>query len=148
MNAIDLSTVPAVNLTLWNQTLWPFIAECVIFSALPANYAKFTSSGIVKNNPNPTFIDGSASGTSSGISLNDLKYLRDDILLQNISVLTDSLEKFLYYNKANYPLLPNELCEKFCDKEKPQSTRKTGFVFPTDDDDDHSDRRRGRYLCH
>jgi hypothetical protein len=137
VNAIDLLTVQQANAALWNNALWPYLAKCVYFAAMPANYAKFSSSGIVKNNPSPTFLDSSSAGTSSGISLADLKYLRDDVLLQSISVLEDSLKAYLSLNSASFPLVPNT-CRQ---EEKP--SRKSGLVFIyEDDDDDCHDRRR------
>jgi len=140
VNAIDLITVSSANLALWNNVLWPFIAQCVMFTALPANYAKFTSQGIQKNNPSPTFIDGSAGGTSAGISLNDLKYLRNDVLLQNISVMQEALEKFIYANATQYPLVPCESYNKWGD-DKVKDTRTSGIVFIYDEDDCDDKRR-------
>jgi len=138
VNAIDLPTVNPVNATLWNNVLWPYISECIKFTALPSNYAKFTSQGIVKNNPAHTFIDSSNAGTSSGISLDDLKYLRNDVLLQNISILEDTLKTYLFLNATLYPCVPNIKNE---DKEK---SRKSGLVFIYDEDD--CDNRRERYM--
>ena len=141
VNAIDLATVAPANQILWNSVLWPFVAECVMFNAIAKNYAKFTSSGIIKNNPSPSIIDSSATaGTSAGISLNDLKYLRDNVLLQNISVMTDSLERYLVANYASYPLIPQDVCNRWCQDGKKQETRKTGFAFIYNDEDCDYDR--------
>lgn len=135
VNAIDLVTVTAENVLIWNNVLWPFIAQCVMFTALPANYAKFTSQGIQKLNPAPAFLDSSAAGTSTGISLRDLQYLRNDILLQNISVMQDALEQYICANKASYPLIPAHTYSKW-EKEAKKDTRKSGLVFIYDDDCD------------
>lgn len=136
VNAIELATVSPANAALWNNALWAFIAQCVMFTALPANYAKFTSSGIQKNNPNPTFLGESSQGTSSGISLNDLKYLRDNILLQNISVMQEALEKFIFFNKTSYPLVPVESYCKWDASSNKKEVRNSGIVFIYDDEDD------------
>lgn len=136
VNAIELPNVTTADAALWNAVLWPFIAQCVMFTALPANYAKFTSSGIQKLNPTPAFLDTNAGGTSSGISLNDLKYLRNEVLLQNISVMQDAMEQYLFNNRSSYPLVPCETYNKW-DKDIAQDTRKTGLVFIYDEDCDN-----------
>ena len=137
VNAIDLVTVTTQNALLWNSVLWPFLAECVKFTAMPSNYVKFTTAGMVKNNPNPAFLDGNASGNSSGASLRDLQYLRDNVLLQNINVMQESLERFLYANKASFPLVPSCVYDKWdCNGNKKEDTRRTGLVFIYDDEDD------------
>lgn len=133
-NAIELDTVTAANVTLWNDYLWKFIYEAVYFTALPEVYAQFSDAGVVKNNPSPTFIDGSAQGTSAGIGLNDLKYLKDDVLLQRISVMQDALDRFLCENSASYPLYPkkNHVWDEHGHN---HSSRKTGFILMYDDCD-------------
>ena len=135
VNAIDLPTVSTANALLWNTVLWPFLAECVKFSALPANYAKFTTAGIIKNNPAPAFLDSSAGGTSAGITLGDLKYLRDSVLLQTINVMTEAVEKFLCANQASYPLVPSEVLDRWGYDGRKKDTRRTGMIFIYDDDD-------------
>lgn len=133
VNAIELITVSPENALLWNSVLWKYIYECVMFVALPENYAKFTSSGIQINNPNPSFIDGSAQGNSAGVSLQGLKYLRDNRLLNRVSVMSDALEQFLCANYRSYPLYPTPY--KW-DKGVKVESRKSGFVDIYADDED------------
>ncbi len=102
---------------------------------MPANYAKFTSAGIIRNNPNPMFVDEShGGGTSTGITLSDLKYLRNDVLLQNISVMQEAVEKFICANQSDYPLIPRQSYSKW--EKDSADTRKTGLIFLYDDECD------------
>lgn len=133
VNAIELISVTAANATLWNNYLWKFIYEAVYFTALPEVYAQFSDAGVVKNNPSPTFIDSSAQGTSAGIGLNDLKYLKDDVLLQRISIMQDALERFLCENAASYPLYPKKN-HVWDEHGRRQNSRKTGFILMYDED--------------
>lgn len=140
VNAIELISVTAQNATLWNNYLWKFIYEAVYFTALPEVYAQFSNAGVIKNNPSPTFLDGNTQGgTSSGIGLNDLKYLKDDVLLQRISVMQDALERYLCENAASFPLYPkkNHIWDEHGRR---QSSRKTGFIdiYSEDCDDERT----------
>lgn len=141
VNAIELSTVYAENALLWNTILWKFVYECVYFVMLTDNYAEFNASGILKNNPAPAFLDSSAAGTSAGIGLHDLKYLRDASLFGRINPMQDALEKFLCINYAQYPLYPNP--DKWDRHGNKTTTRKGSFInIYADDDDCCNDNRR------
>lgn len=106
-----ISTTPAYA-TLWNQALWNFVYQCVHALALPGNYAQFTSSGIQKNNPLDSAI-GSTSSANVGISLNDLRFLMDNQLLDRINTAQNYLEWYICANVTGYPLYPLCNCSKY-----------------------------------
>jgi len=128
VNAVDLITVTPAYSLLWNQALYNYVYNCVYLLALTDNYASFTSSGIQKANPLDSSM-GTASAKSVGISLPDLKFLNDNILLGRINPAGDYLEKWICANVASYPLYPYEKCN---DREH---SRTTGFVNIYEDED-------------
>lgn len=107
----QITTTPAYA-TLWNQALWNFTYQCVYALSLPGNYAQFTSSGIQKNNPLDSAI-GTTSSANVGISLNDLRFLVDNQLLDRINSAQNYLEWYLCANAASYPKYPTDNCEKY-----------------------------------
>ncbi len=134
VNAIELPTVYAENALLWNTVLWKFVFECVQFVMLPDNYAQLTASGIEKNNPAPAFLNNAASGSSAGVGLRDLKYLRDSALFGRVNVMQDALERFLCINYTQYPLYPTP--DKWGKDGVKKTTRKGSFIDIYGDDDE------------
>lgn len=146
VNSIDLGTVSAANRNLWNQALWNYVFNCVWFIAFTENYAQFSSSGLQKNNPLDSAI-GSDHAASVGISLNDLKYLSDRILLDRINPLQDYVEQWLCVNRASYPLYPYANCEDRETTDGQYGKRRTSTFINIyeDDDEDECWRNRNNY---
>lgn len=120
--------------SLWTTCLWKFCYEAVFFVALAENYVKMTDSGVIKNNPTPGFIDSNSSqGTSAGANLKDIKYMRDDTMLQRISIMRDKTINYLYDNYALFPLYPQKLVDQT--KHHKNSSHKDSFINIYDDDD-------------
>lgn len=139
LNATEFLTT-AAYLTLWNERLVKFIAECVRFVALPENYAQFTNQGIMKNNPAIAVISDKQNDSAS-IGLADVKFLMDKWIQDRIEPLQTSLHLFLCKNAANYPLYGNK-CD--CDKQGDAiATKKSGFIIPSVYEE--IDERRERY---
>lgn len=137
VNSINLLTVTAEARLLWNNVLWPLIAKCVYYAAMPNNYAHFTTAGIVKNNPVASVL-GDKSTESVGISLSDMKYIRDSVLLDSINLMTESVKQYVRENRALYPHIPVECYEV------KNANRRTGIMFIYDDDDCGCDSRASR----
>jgi hypothetical protein len=137
VNAIELITVSSAYSLLWKQALYNYVFNCVYLLALTDNYARFNTSGIQKANP----LDSSLGGTSAakvGISLPDLKFLNDNILLGRINPAGDYLEKWICANVASYPLYPYQKCHDA------DSSRTTGFVNIYEEEDNcHKHRHSG-----
>jgi len=113
VNALEL--LPSNYKKLWTERLWKLTAECVYLVSLPENYAQFTSAGIIKNNPNPSFMESGSKGQSSGIDLKDIKYLTDKIMMERVEPLRVSLQDYLVRNAAQfnlYPVAKLEECKK------------------------------------
>jgi hypothetical protein len=121
-NAIEFCTTAGYNL-IWNACLWRYIFECVYAVALPENYAKFTNSGIIRNNPSPGFIDaGTGGGTTAGVTVKDLKYIRDEVRFERLSVMRDAVIRYIHANGSMFPLYPDKwLREK-------ENSKKTAFI--------------------
>lgn len=115
---------------LWNTYLWKIVAECVHFTALPGNYAQFSSQGILKNNPESSLI-GDKGSTSVGIDLKDAKWLMDKSLEDVINPLLASMHMWLCKNKSNYPKY-TKVCE--CDEDGIAEAGKTSWVTSIYDD--------------
>lgn len=138
VNSIDLVTVSDAYRNLWNQALWNYVFNCVWFTALTENYAQFTSSGVQKSNPLDSSI-GTTSASNVGISLNDLRYLNDRLLLDRINPLQDYVEQWLCINITLYPLYPLGKCSKW----NKEGTKRTTSFINIYEDEDCRDRRRG-----
>lgn len=129
VNAVELPTMSAAYQTLWNQYLRRYVYECVYFVALSANYAQFSSQGLLKSNPIGSALADSKT-ESVGVSLADVKWLEDRSLLDRINPLQTVLEEYLCANKGTYTLYSNSRCE--CLKSK----RTTSFILDIYNDDD------------
>lgn len=92
----------ANNRKLWDAVLWKYLAEAVHYMALTENYSEFSSSGIQKNNPIASAV-ASTTAESVGISLADLKYLKNSWLQERIEPLRMALMNWMYANGGNYP---------------------------------------------
>lgn len=139
VNSIDLVTVSVAYLSLWNNALWNYVFNCVWFVALTENYASFTSSGVQKSNPLDSALGASAS-PNVGISLNDLKYLNNRLLLDRINPLQEYLEQWICVNITQYSLYPLCKCtDKWDTSNGHIIKRTTTFVnlYEYDDNDWH-----------
>jgi hypothetical protein len=115
------------QLYLWNEYLHKIIAECVWFSALPVNRARFTAKGVVKNFPDQI---GAINTESVSTDLPDIKHLMDRGLLDRINPLMNDLHSHLCYVKyAGY----DKDCG--CDDRGRTQAKKSGIVFGMYDDD-------------
>lgn len=141
VNSIDLVTVGANYLSLWNQALWNYTFNCVLFIAITENYAQFTSSGMQKANPLDSSI-GEISKANVGISLNDLRYLNDRLLLDRINPLQTYVEQWICVNIAQYPLYPRIKYNDRWDKDRQDINRTSTFINIYEDED-----CRGRGRC-
>lgn len=108
---------------LWKERLWKLTAECVFMVALPENYAQFASAGIIKNNPNPSFMESGSKGQSSGVDLKDIKYLTDKAMIERVEPLKIALQDYLVRNARLFPLYPAQKVE-----ECKQQGRKTPWL--------------------
>lgn len=142
VNSAELVTMPAAYQSLWYQALYNYVFNCVYLLALTDNYASFNSSGIQKANPLDSSLGG-ASAAKVGISLPDLKFLNDNILLGRINPAQDFLESWICANVANYPLYPYQNCQHRFD-EHGNISRTTGFVNIYEDEDDCWGRHHSR----
>lgn len=145
VNSPNLASMTTVYTTLWNQALWNFVFNCVYLVALPENYAQFSNSGVQKSNPLDSAI-GEASAKSVGITLNDLKFLDNNKLLDRVNPSQTYLEWFLCANKGDYPLLPSDTCEKYSTTNTDGTNgltpaRPSTFINIYEDDDCNNRRR-------
>lgn len=137
VNAVELLSTEYQ--ALWNNALWTYVYECVFLIGLPTNYAQFSASGIVKNNPVGSVI-GDTHSNSVGVSLNDIKWMEDRALLDRINPLQAQLELYLCMNKADYPLYDSVCnCKDYDSKNKEKVKRTTSFldIYPDDCDCDN-----------
>ncbi len=141
VNSIDLVTVGAPYVALWNTALWDFVFNCVYFIALSENYAQFTNQGILKNNPIGSLVGNDKQSNSVGIDLKDLRYLNDRWLLDRINPFQDYLEQYLCANISLLPLYPYQKCSKW--NRETNEKRTTEFINIYEDDDCGCNRRRG-----
>jgi hypothetical protein len=98
----------------------------VLLTAIPENYADFTSSGIMKNNPAIAGFSGEVGGTSS-IELRDAKWLMDTWMSTRIDPLETSLHEWLCRNKGSFGRYDKPCGD--CNGEAGTSTRQTGYIF-------------------
>lgn len=103
----DIDGLNADNKLLWKEHLWSITAECVMVVAYPANYADFTSSGIVHNAPK---IDAIGSNNKNTPELATVKWQIDKMVTGRIDPLINSFNKYICINKSKYPLY-----KKSCD---------------------------------
>lgn len=103
----DSDALSADNKVLWKEHLWSITAECVMVVAYPANYADFTSSGIVHNAPK---IDAIGSNNKNTPELATIKWQIDKMVTGRIDPLINSFNQYICINKAKYPLY-----KKSCD---------------------------------
>lgn len=109
---------------LWNEHLWKLVAECVVYTASPVNYSKFTSAGEINNNPQVMAIQTEGSGSAS-VSLKSMQWKMDQLLMSRIDPLKASLHEWLCDNKTNFPLYTKE-CK--CGSDGVSYERKSGWV--------------------
>lgn len=123
----------AISLALWKDYLHKITAECVYYVSLPVNRARFTSQGIMVNNPASITSDSK----SQSIDLKDLKHLMDRTLQDRISPLVEDMHKFLCTN--GYPGYANN-CQ--CDSDGHRYIKQTDVMLGMYDEDDRWNERR------
>lgn len=130
----------ATSLSLWKNYLHKIVAECVYFVSLPVNRSRFTSQGMMKNNPASI----TSSSESATINLDELKHLMDRTLQDRISPLIDDMHIFLCTN--SYPGYAHN-CR--CDDHGRFNSKQTDVMFGMyeEDDDGLWDKRRRRWIC-
>lgn len=85
----------SIQLALWTNYLHKITAECVYFTALPVNRSRFTSQGMMQNNPNSVTSDRA----SATIDLRDLKHLMDRSLQDRIAPLMEDMHQYMCKTK-------------------------------------------------
>jgi len=119
------SFLTEANKKLWRRYLWKLTAEAVYLIALPENYAKLTSEGIVKSNPEVP-IASAGTGESVGIKLHDLKALMSIGMNNRVDPLISSMHEWICDHKKDYPLY----CKKCdCDTDGVSANRKTSIAL-------------------
>lgn len=126
VNATELLTTAAFR-TLWNEHLWKYAAECVVYTAMPTNYSRFTASGEIVNNPRALSLGGEGNGGAQSVELKDLKWKMDKLLQDRIDPLRSAMELWLCENKDSYPLYASR-CGETTDTGGVSMQRKTAWV--------------------
>lgn len=130
VNALELVDIPAYK-DLWNEHLWKTIAECVVYTATPTNFSQYTSQGEMVNNPKSIGMDGQGSAT---VSMAELKFKMDKMLMDRIDPLIAPLQEYICENAGLFPLYNCRQCE--CDKNDGISyARKSGWIHGIYDDE-------------
>lgn len=117
----------ATQKDLWNNYLHKITAECVIYTALVNNRARFTSKGVIKNFPNTI---GNA-GDSASVDLFELKHMIDRTLWYRIGPLIDDMHGYLC--KVKYPDYTRQ-CD--CDGISKDLYKRAGLSLSMYDEDD------------
>ena len=129
INAIELVT-NAWYKKLWDRVLWKICAECVAYVAIPTNAVRSTALGEINNNPvGPMGASGPAS-----VSLAQVKFKMEKILMDRIDPLINSMRSWLCENKQQTDLLLWD--SSGCSSCEPTHKRQTGFVYGIYDDID------------
>lgn len=115
------------QLDLWQNYLHKITAECVVYTALVNNRARFTSKGVIKNSPNTI---GNAGDTAT-VDLYELKHLMDRTLWYRIGPLIDDMHAYLC--KVKYPDY-TRACD--CDGLSKDLYKKAGLSLSMYDEDD------------
>jgi hypothetical protein len=105
---------------LWQNHLHKLVAECVVYTALPGNRARFTNQGVTKNSPD--IIGGT--GSVASVDLFELKHLMDRTLQHRIGPLMDAMHDYLC--QTVYPGYTN----------KYTATKRSGISLEMYDDED------------
>lgn len=87
----------SIQKALWQDYLHKIVAECVYFSALPTNRARFSGQGVQVNNPTTITL----TANTASIELKDLKHLMDRALQDRIAPLMEDMHQYLC--KTGYP---------------------------------------------
>jgi len=125
INAIELVD-DSWYVELWNEHLWKLIAECVVYTASPTNYSRFTSSGEMQNNPKTITFQGDGQGSSS-VDLKTIQWKMDKIMQDRIDPLIAAMHEWICDNKAHFPLYTCKQCD--CKKDDGVSiSRKSGWI--------------------
>lgn len=112
---------------LWHEHLHKLTAECVIYSALINNRARFTAKGVTKNSPN--LIMGGTDTQS--VDLFELKHLMDKTMWHRIGPLIDDMHGYMC--KVKYPDYTRP-CE--CEQVGNKMANRAGIILSMYDDDE------------
>lgn len=114
---------------LWHTHLHKIIAECVYFCALPTNHSRFTTKGVVQDNPKSQV----GSGGSTTIDLKDLKHLMDRALEDRVFPLLEAMHQYMCAEKYS-----GYLRDCGCDSSgNVLHPRKTEIILSMYEDDDN-----------
>lgn len=114
--------------TLWNEHLWKIAAEAVFYIAIPTNYTRFTSQGMMQNNPRTVAFNGEGQGSQTG-ELKDVKFIMDKTLMDRIDPLIAAMHEWICENKEHYPDYAKlDVCKCASKSNGISVDRKTGFV--------------------
>lgn len=129
----------APSLILWRNYLHKIVAECVYFVSLPVNRTRFTTQGMMKNNPASI----TSTSESATINLDELKHLMDRALQDRISPLIEDMHVFLC--TSSYPGYGHR-CN--CDERGRINSKQTDVMFGMyEEDDDLWQKRRRGWIC-
>jgi hypothetical protein len=117
----------STQLVLWSDHLHKLTAECVIYTALVNNRARFTAKGVTKNSPN--LIMGGTDTQS--LDLFELKHMMDKTLWHRIGPLIDDMHGYMC--KEKYPDY-TRACD--CDGIGTDLANRTGLILSMYDDDE------------
>jgi hypothetical protein len=114
------SYLNSVQLALWQNHLHKIVAECVVYTAMPGNRARFANQGMLKNSPD---VIGGSSNTAS-IGMGELKTLMDQTMFTRIGPLMDDMHAYLCKNAYPGYTIKNT------------GTRRSGISLDMYDDED------------
>lgn len=120
VNAYEL--LPPSYSSLWKQSLWKLLAECVMFTALPEGFVQFSSEGAFHTVPPAGLMVTSGLVTPL---LPSMKWMMDKKAQDRIAPLIAALHRQICAAKDNY-IYYRKLC-KSCDEEGVEKW--TGIAF-------------------
>lgn len=147
VNASELLS-PAY-LDLWTRHLWKVVAEAVYCSSIATNYAKFTSQGMMQNNPSVMGVSDFQGPRSASIGIKDAKWMLDKAYFDRVNPLISAMQEYICNNKVSFPLY-GSLDKCRCDDSgNVISDRKSPIMLSMYDDDDDTGcgchKRRNRW---
>lgn len=115
----------------WYEFGWKITAECVLYIATPTNYSRYTSQGQMQNNPQMLGGLGNQGSGSASVTLKDIQWTMDKILMDRIDPLIEASHEWLCEadNKQHFEKYNCKPCPCAGDKNAGVSyQRKTGYV--------------------
>ena len=124
VNSIDFVT-NATWKEWWYEFGWKITAEAVVYIATPTNWVKYTSSGLMMNNPKSITNEGS--GAASG-DLKDVKWRMDKTLMDRLDPLIAASHEWLCDNRGGIVLYNCKRCA--CDEKNSgiSTSRKSPWI--------------------